>query len=375
VGLLVGGAGIGAATYAGTSSSGKTTTVVRQVYASSSPAARTSSSDLSVSEIYKRDGPGVVEITVTESASGGSSPFPFGNGGSQSQKAQGSGFVYDTNGNIVTNEHVVDGASSVKVTLADGSTYNATVVGKDPSTDLAVVHIDAPASKLHPLTLADSSTVQVGDGVVAIGSPFGLENSVTSGIVSALHRQIQAPNNYTINDALQTDAAINHGNSGGVLLDLQGRVIGVTSQIESNSGANDGVGFAVPSNTVKSVVGQLISSGNASHAYLGVQITTIPASAASQLGESAGVAVTQVRSGSPAADAGLKASTRTKTVGGETYPTGGDVITKFDGTTVTSSLQLEELVSAKKPGDKVTLTVTRNGNERTASVTLGNRPS
>jgi putative serine protease PepD len=373
VGLLAGGAGIGAATFAGTSHD-TTTTVVKQVYAPSSSAARTSSSGLSVHEIYQRAAPGVVEITVTES-SGGSSPFPFGNGGGRSQKAQGSGFVYDGNGDIVTNEHVVDGASSVKVTLADGSTYTASVVGTDPSTDLAVVHIDAPASKLHPLALADSSTVQVGDGVVAIGSPFGLENTVTSGIVSALHRQIEAPNNFTINDAIQTDAAINHGNSGGVLLDLEGRVMGVTSQIESDSGGNDGVGFAIPSNTLKSVVGQLLSKGKASHAYLGVQITAIPSSAASQLGESAGVAVTQVRSGSPADQAGLHASTGSKSLSGTTYPTGGDVITGFDGKTVTTPVQLEELVSAKKPGDKVSLTVSRNGKERTVSVTLGNRPS
>ncbi|MGB2952712.1 MAG: trypsin-like peptidase domain-containing protein, partial [Gaiellaceae bacterium] len=323
---------------------------------------------------YRRDGSGVVEITITAS-SGNSSGFPFGNGGGQSQRAQGSGFVYDSKGDIVTNEHVVDGANSVRVTLADGSSYNATVVGKDTSTDLAVIHINAPASKLHPLTLADSDAVQVGDGVVAIGSPFGLEGTVTSGIVSALHRQISAPNNFPLNDAIQTDAPINHGNSGGVLLDSQGRVIGVTSQIESASGGSDGVGFAIPSNTVKKIADQLISTGKVTHAYLGVQIQTIPASVASQLSESAGVGVTQVRSGSPAAKAGLHASTATKDVAGSTYVTGGDVITAFDGKSVTTSTQLETLVSAKKPGDKVSLTIVRKGSTRTVSVTLATRPS
>ena len=171
---------------------------------------------------------------------------------------------------MITNQHVVDGAESVKVTFSNGKTYDATVVGSDPSTDIAVIDVDAPASVLEPLELANSSQLEVGDGVVAIGSPFGLEQTVTTGIVSALHRQITSPNNFAIDDAIQTDAAINHGNSGGPLLDLNGDVIGVNSQIESESGGNDGVGFAVPSNTVKRIADGLIADGSVEHAYLGV---------------------------------------------------------------------------------------------------------
>ncbi|TML10674.1 MAG: PDZ domain-containing protein, partial [Actinobacteria bacterium] len=278
-----------------------------------------------------------------------SSPYPFGGGGGSSQ-AQGSGFIYDTKGDIVTNEHVVDGATSIRVTFWDGSSYTGKVVGTDTSTDLAVVHVDAPSSKLHPLTLASSSGVHVGDGVVAIGSPFGLEGTVTSGIVSALHRQIDAPDNFPIANAIQTDAAINHGNSGGVLLNLNGDVIGVTAQIESDSGGNDGVGFAIPSDSVRQVADGLIANGKVSHAYLGVSIQT----------SNGGVSVGSVRSGSPASRAGLRSS---------------DVITSLDGTSVKTANALEALISAKKPGDHVTLTIRRSGATRSVAVTLGTRPS
>src|SRR6266545_2902811 len=179
-------------------------------------------------------------------------------GGASTQQAEGSGFVYDADGHIVTNEHVVDGATSVKVRFWNGKTYTARVVGTDSSTDLAVLDVDAPASQLFPLSLGDSSKVAVGDNVVAIGSPFGLEESVTAGIVSGLHREMTSPSNFTIDDSIQTDAALNHGNSGGPLLNARGHVIGVNSQIESDSGGSDGVGFAIPSNTVKSIASQLI---------------------------------------------------------------------------------------------------------------------
>jgi S1-C subfamily serine protease len=222
-------------------------TVVREVTVSGGePAANASSS---VTQIYERARKGVVEISVTTS-SGGDTPF----GGGGTQQAQASGFVYDSSGDVVTNEHVVDAATSVRVKFWNGATYSAKVVGSDPSTDLAVVHVDAPRSLLHPLTVGDSSNLQVGQGVVAIGSPFGLEETVTTGIVSALHRQIQSPNGFAIDDAIQTDAAINHGNSGGPLLNLRGEVIGVNAQIESDSGGNDGVGFAIAAATVKKIV-------------------------------------------------------------------------------------------------------------------------
>jgi putative serine protease PepD len=297
----------------------------------------------------------------------------FGSG--EAQQAQGSGFVYDAQGHIVTNEHVVDGADSISVKFSNGGSYKATLVGSDASTDLAVLKVDAPTSLLTPLTLADSSNVAVGDSVVAIGSPFGLEGSITAGIVSALHRQMTAPNNFTINDSIQTDAAINHGNSGGPLLNAQGRVIGITSQIESDSGGNDGVGFAVPSNTVRSVVSQLLSSGTVEHAYLGVGVDTIPGSAAKRLGEAAGVAITEVRSTTPARRAGLRAATGSRTVDGVTYPTGGDVVTAIDGKRVTTAAQLQSAIDAHSPGDTVALTIARGGNTRTVKVTLANRPA
>jgi S1-C subfamily serine protease len=267
------------------------------------------------------------------------------------------------------------GASSITVRFANGATYKARVVGTDPSTDLAVLKVDAPKSVLEPLQLGDSSNVRVGDGVVAIGSPFGLENSVTSGIVSGLHRDITAPNDFAISDSIQTDAAINHGNSGGVLLDLQGRVIGVTAQIKSESGGSDGVGFAIPSNTVRSVVSQLVSSGKIAHAYLGVSIQTIPADAARALGVPQGVEVAQVRAGTPAAGAGLKGATGTRTVNAQTYPTGGDVITRVNGKRVTTDDELRSLVDAERPGARLTLTYVRNGVQKVVTVKLATRPS
>ncbi|NUR77644.1 MAG: PDZ domain-containing protein [Thermoleophilia bacterium] len=301
------------------------------------------SSALSVGQIAKADTPSVVEIDATEAAP--DSPFP---GGSQSSKALGTGFVYDAKGDIVTNQHVVSGSTSVTVKFSDGSTYKGTVVGTDPSTDLAVVRVNAPASKLVPLSLADSSQVAVGDGVVAIGNPFGLDGTVTSGIVSALNREITAPDDSPIEGAIQTDAAINHGNSGGPLLDLHGNVIGVTSQIQSDSGGNDGVGFAIPSNTVRSIVSQLVATGKAQHALLGVQVRTA----------GSGVGVSQVSSGSAADSAGLQA---------------GDVITAVDGTTVASAEKLRALIAGHKPGDRITLTILRSGSTKSLTATLGSK--
>jgi putative serine protease PepD len=304
--------------------------------------ANTANASLSVGQIAKAATPGVVEIDATQTAT--DSPFPQRG----SDTAEGTGFVYDSKGDIVTNYHVVANSNSVRVKFSDGSTYKATIVGTDPTTDLAVIHVNAPASKLVVLGLADSSKLAVGDGVVAIGNPFGLDGTVTSGIVSALNREIVSPNNAPIEGAIQTDAAINHGNSGGPLLDMQGKVIGVTSQIQSDSGGNDGVGFAVPSNTVSSVASQLIADGSVQHALLGVNVQTALN----------GVSVADVSSGSAAASAGIKA---------------GDVITAVDGTTVKSAESLRAIIDSHKPGDKITVTVTRGGSSKTLSVTLGTR--
>jgi len=332
----------GAATYAGLAPEGTRTIVRQETVSNGEPAANTTG--LSVSDIYQRTQKGVVEITVTTSQS--TNPF----GGQQTQQAQGSGFVYDSNGRIITNQHVVEGATSISVRFWNGTTYKAELVGSDPSTDLAVVKVDAPASVLTPLTLADSNDVAVGDNVVAIGSPFGLENTVTSGIVSALHRQMTSPNNFSIDDSIQTDAAINHGNSGGPLLNAEAQVIGVNAQIESDSGGNDGVGFAIPSNTVKSIVSELISTGKAEHAYLGVSVETVNAS----------VRITEVRNGTPAADAGLQS---------------GDTIVSVDGKRIVSGDGLTSAISTKKPGDTVSITYSRGGQSHTVKIELASRPT
>jgi putative serine protease PepD len=341
--LAVGG-GAGAAIYATTSSSDRTATVVASVPAQ--PAVQTvASTTNTLTELYKAAAPGVVDITVVQGDTSG-----FGPGGGSSQ-AEGSGFVIDTKGDIVTNAHVVDGATSIKVRFQSGKTVKATLVGSDDSTDIAVIKVDVDASLLHPLTFGRSSTVQVGDPVAAIGSPFGLPESMTSGIVSAVNRTITAPNNYSISGAIQTDAAINHGNSGGPLLTPDGQVIGVNAQIESDSGGNDGVGFAIPSDAAKSVATTLIAGGKVQHAYLGIRVSDTSTS---------GAQITNVVGGSPAEKAGLKA---------------GDVITSIDGNAITSADDLTSQVGAHKPNDTITVTVTRGGSSKDVKVTLGVRPS
>ncbi len=335
------GAGGGALLYSAFGSNGNTKTVVHQVTVHDTQTA--SAAPLSVNAIYRGAYKGVVEIMVTTTASGGF-------GGSGASRAEGSGFVYDDNGDVITNQHVVDSASSIKVTFWNGKTYDASPIGSDQSTDLAVIKVNAPASLFHPLELGDSSSVRVGDGVVAIGSPFGLQETVTSGIVSALHRTLSSVNNFTISDSIQTDAAINHGNSGGPLLSTAGRVIGVNSQIRSDSGGNEGVGFAIPSNTVRSVVTQLIATGKAEHAFLGV---TIDSSASNAL-------IAGVRPGTPAAEAGLKK---------------GDVVTSLGGKKISTPDELASVINSYKPGDTVTVTYERGGESHSVQVKLATRPS
>lgn len=372
-GLLVVGGAVGALGYRSFAPASTTTVVERPSGAeavANTGSAESSSTAKTVGEIYAEAEPGVVEVTVV---GGQSSQVPLQ--GPPTQRAQGSGFVLDSEGHIVTNQHVVDGAESISVRLASGKVYEATLVGSDASSDIAVLEIDAPAGELSPLELGDSEALEVGDAVVAIGSPFGLEGSATAGIVSALGREITAPNRFQIDGAIQTDAAINHGNSGGPLLDMSGKVVGVNAQIESDSGGNDGVGFAIPATVVSRTVEQLIANGRVDYAYLGVALATIEPDAAEELGVPAGVAVTEVRPGSPAARAGLEGATGSKAVGGESYPTGGDIITKVDGDDLEPADRLQELVAGKKPGDELHLTVSRGGNERTVKVTLGTRPA
>jgi len=342
-------------------------------------ASATGSTTINVADIYRRSGPGVVQITSTSPGQTGVDVFGNPTQG-QAQQALGSGFVVDKDGHIVTNFHVVQGASRVEVSFSNQDTVKATVVGTDPSTDLAVLKVDAPAKALTPLALANSDAVQVGDPVVAIGNPFGLDRTVTAGIVSALQREVRAPNNYTIDHVIQTDAPINSGNSGGPLIDAQGAVIGVNSQIEtaSGGGGNVGIGFAVPSNTVKSVVAQLLADGRVDRAFLGVTLQDVRPNDAGvlRLAADKGVLVGAVKPGSPAAKAGVKGGTTQVVVAGESYQLGGDMIVALNGKPVSSVDELRDAIAAHKPGQTVSLTVVHaNGTKATMNVELGRAPT
>jgi S1-C subfamily serine protease len=330
---------------------------------------------LSPEAIYRADAPAVVVITdtVTQVVP----PTVFTPGSTEQVGALGSGFVVDRKGDIVTNDHVVQGAHDIRVGFSGGATYPASVVGTDPTTDIAVVRVKAPASALHPLAFAAPGGVLVGDRVYAIGNPFGLERTMTAGIVSATGRDIQAPNGHTIPGAVQTDAPINHGNSGGPLLDRYGRVVGINAQLEGGTvDANVGIGFAIPSSTARTIASELIAHGHAEHPWLGVEIETIaPTVAHAVRGLPAhGVVVVRVTKGGPAARAGIVAARRQVTVGGVTGFTGGDSIVAVDGKPVTSPGQLSDRLAPLGPGDHVRLTVVRGTATRTVDVTLGNVP-
>jgi S1-C subfamily serine protease len=352
--------------------SGSTTTVIREIQSGTTePAAFPANGGKKISDIYEGAKHGVVQVTSTSVVS--NSFF-----GAQEQQAQGSGFVIDKDGHVVTNYHVVEGAKKVQVSFSDEEQMDARVVGSDPSTDIAVLKIQGAMSRsLTPLALGDSSVVKVGDAVVAIGNPFGLERTVTAGIVSALQRRIQAPNGFQIDEVIQTDAAINHGNSGGPLLNANGDVIGVNAQIETESGGNVGIGFAIPIDTVKDVAGQLIKEGKVEHAYLGVELTTITSDLASnfRVPVDKGVLIQHVRDGSPAADAGLKGGTTQVVLAGQTFWLGGDVVTKVDGQAVETSDQLASVVTSKQPGDSLDLEVHRGQETLNVKVELGRQPS
>lgn len=327
---------------------------------------------LTITDIYKAASPGVVEITVVSKATAATRNSPFG---TRETESGGSGFVIDASGHIVTNAHVVEGATAIRVAFASGRELDAKLIGTDNSTDIAVIKVELPAAELKVLSLADSTTLEVGQGVVAIGSPFGLEGTITAGIISALGRDITSPNNYPIGNTIQTDAAINHGNSGGPLLDDTGKVIGVNAQIQSDGGGNNGVGFAIPSSTVKSVAAQLIATGKVQHPFLGARITTISQRVATAIGIPRGVWIAAVTSGGPSATAGLKAGSVLKTVDGARYATDGDIITAAAGKAVLSTNDLRAAIAALKPGDKIELQVSRSGETRTVTVTLGTRPA
>jgi S1-C subfamily serine protease len=333
-----------------------------------------------VNQIYRRDGDGVAFIESTIPAQESQSLSPFGEpeqeGGGT---ASGSGFVIDTEGHLLTNNHVVEGAERIQVKLgASDTTYQAKVVGADPATDLALLDVEAPAAQLHPLTLGRSGEMEVGDPVVAIGNPFGLDRTVTSGIVSALQRQIEAPDGFSITDVIQTDAAINPGNSGGPLINAAGEVIGINSQIATGGGGggNVGIGFAIPIDTVRAEIHQLETKGEVEHAFIGISGGTITPELARaiNLPVKEGVIIQSVVKDGPAAEAGIEGGSTSATIEGAQVSLGGDIITAVDGRKVAGMDDIVEIVNAAEPGDSLELTILRDGDEKTVTVKLGDRP-
>src|SRR5262245_1778335 len=311
---------------------------------------------MTVGEIYEHAAPGVVQIASTTSNVGV---------GSGDTSARGSGFVVDKAGHIVTNYHVVEGATQIRVSFSNRDTVGARLVGTDPTTDLAVLKVEAGSDALTPLPLGNSDKVAVGHPVVAIGNPFGLARTAPAGIVSALQREITAPNpRFAIDHVIQTDAPINRGNAGGPLLNVRGQVIGVNTQIETGGGmGNVGIGFAVPSNTVKDVVAQLLQTGRVDHAYLGVSGAAVNAELARQynLPVRAGVLVEEVLGDTGASEAGLEPGETRVVLEGTTYIVGGDIIVAVDDTSVVTPQELRDAIAEHNPGDEVDLTIYRDG--------------
>ena len=326
-------------------------------------------------QIYQTVNPSVVNIQVTQQVSNG---FQSG-----IASGQGSGFVWDKEGHIVTNNHVVEGASAITVTFADGTSLDAKLVGADPESDLAVIQVDAASANLQPVIMADSRAVQVGDLVIAIGNPFGLSGTMTQGIVSALSRSLEvnaepsfSTGSYTIPDIIQTDTAINPGNSGGVLVDVQGRVVGVTAAIRSSTNSNSGIGFVIPSHIVQRIVPVLIQDGSYTHPRMGISGLSLTPNVAEQAGlsrDQKGVLIMDLSNNGPAARAGLAASTQQRSANGQVQVTAGDVIVAVDGQPVNSFDDLSSyLFNNTEVGQDVTVTVLRDGAEQTLTVTLGN---
>jgi S1-C subfamily serine protease len=372
---LVGGAIalVGAAAFGGFGG----TTTIREVAPEGSAASvdfRTQS-QLTIGQVYRRSAPGVVQIEARATVP--PDPFdPF----SETQRSLGSGFVFDIAGHIVTNYHVVQGADSIEVSFSNNESVQARLVGTDPSTDLAVLKVNTPSRGLAPLPLGDSGAVRVGDAVVAIGNPFGYERSVTAGIVSAIGRVLEAPNRLAIENAIQTDAPINPGSSGGPLLNTRGEVIGVNTQIRTANDVpegNVGVGFAVPVDTVETVAAQIIETGKAEHAYLGIRATPLKADIARlfRLPTARGLLVDTVDPGSAAADAGIRPGRRGVIVEGESWRLGGDIIVGADGQPVTTLEALRAQVARKRPGQRLELEIWRGDERLRLKVKLGRAPA
>jgi S1-C subfamily serine protease len=389
-GAVGAGAALGIASALGDLNSKTVVTQNTEAPASLQQVASTSSKALTIPEIYERAAPGVVQVTSTQIVKA-QQVNPFFSTPPQKIQALGSGFVIDKQGDIVTNYHVIQAATSIEVLFANNITAKAKIVGTDISTDLAVLRVKVSPNALTPLAFGDSTALQIGDPVVAIGNPFGLDRTVTSGIVSAIYNPGEGTtatqNNYPVLSlnsvqipAIQTDAAINHGNSGGPLINSLGQVVGVNSQIETGgtSQGNVGIGFAIQSDTVKQVVAQILKTGKAIHAFLGVgNISEVTPAVAHmfRLPVDHGLLFGNVVRGTGAAKAGLKAGSHKVTVAGQSYWLGGDIIVSADGTSIGSSYgKLVSLIAKHKPGDKITLEIYRGNKKMTVTVTLGNRP-
>ena len=376
--VLGGGVTAGVLLGAGVVDSGDTTTVYQQTPLASmqSAADDAPSGGLTAREIYKRDAPGVVFIEARTLAPT-DSPFDFFGGEAPDRDATGSGFVIDDDGHILTNAHVVSGATSVTVRLGDKRSREADIVGKDDSTDLALLKVDPEDLDLQPLELGDSKSVQVGDPTIAIGNPFGFDRTLTTGVVSALQREIRAPDGYTIENVIQTDAAINPGNSGGPLIDAGGRVIGINSQIATGgSRGSVGIGFAVPINTAKDVVAQLKDNGRVERPWLGLQFVPIDAGLeALNLEAEEGLLVQDVVASGPASRAGIRGGDQIVELNGVQVILGGDVITKLDDREVRTEDDVRSVLEDLKPGDEIAVELLRDGERRTVQVTLGDRPA
>jgi putative serine protease PepD len=351
--VVGGSAGAGIVLLAG--GDGSTTTTITESPTTAAASESSSATGLDASALYANTAAGVVDITSNGVTDASQSNSPFGAPQQQDTTATGTGFVVDGKGHIVTAAHVVDGASSITVTFQDGTTRKATLLGTDNATDVAVLSVDPSGLTLHPLTLGSSASLNVGDPVAAIGDPFTYQRSMSTGIVSGLDRTISAPNGFTVAHAIQTDASLNPGNSGGPVLDASGKVIGIVDQIATNgsSETSSGVGFAVPIDLVKSELSSLEAGKSVSHAYLGVSTSSVSST-------TSGALVQSVTSGGPAADAGLRS---------------GDVITKLGSTTIKGTNDLVAAIATHKPGDKVTVTVRRGSDTSDLTVTLGTQPT
>jgi S1-C subfamily serine protease len=333
---------------------------------------------LTVRAIYDHDAPGVVQVTTTTKVKLPQTDWfgnPFGPSGTEVQRSLGSGFVIDKAGFIVTNYHVVGNAQSVHVSFSNNDSMKAEIIGKDPATDVALLKVEASSRALKPLPLGDSDGIHVGDQVAAIGNPLGLDRSITLGIVSALHRSLTSPEGTPIDRVIQTDAALNHGNSGGPLLNAQGQVVGVSSAISTGDAGegNIGIGFAIPINTVRDVVAELKAQGHVDHPSLGVVTRPVSTTMARifNLPVQKGLLIESVTAGSGADRAGLHGGTDQVVVEGESYQLGGDVITKADGMAVSTTEGLREVVSQHKPGESLSVVFYRGTEPVKAEIKLG----